>query len=42
VLIKFKRESIGKLHNIIIIMVAGQWWHTLLIPALGRQRQVDF
>jgi hypothetical protein len=22
--------------------VSGQWWHTPLIPALGRQRQVDF
>jgi hypothetical protein len=21
---------------------AGQWWRTLLIPAFGRQRQVDF
>jgi hypothetical protein len=21
---------------------AGQWWHTPLIPALGRQRQEDF
>jgi hypothetical protein len=21
---------------------AGQWWRTALIPALGRQRQVDF
>ena len=21
---------------------ALQWWHTLIIPALGRQRQVDF
>jgi hypothetical protein len=20
----------------------GQWWHTPVIPALGRQRQVDF
>jgi hypothetical protein len=22
--------------------IDGQWWHTPLIPALGRQRQVDF
>jgi hypothetical protein len=23
-------------------LLAGQWWHTPLILALGRQRQVDF
>jgi hypothetical protein len=22
--------------------LAGQWWHTPIIPALGRQRQEDF
>jgi hypothetical protein len=25
-----------------LMHVTGQWWHTPLIPALGRQRQVDF
>jgi hypothetical protein len=24
------------------LIVAGRWWHTPLIPELGRQRQVDF
>jgi hypothetical protein len=23
-------------------LLARQWWHTPLIPALGRQRQADF
>jgi hypothetical protein len=26
----------------IMVNKAGQWWRTPLIPALGRQRQVDF
>jgi hypothetical protein len=26
----------------VIRMEVGQWWHTPLIPALGRQRQGDF
>jgi pterin-4a-carbinolamine dehydratase len=25
-----------------ILNIAGQWWHTPLIPALRRQRQADF
>jgi hypothetical protein len=24
------------------IIIAGQWWYTPLIPALGSQRQADF
>jgi hypothetical protein len=24
------------------LALARQWWHTPLIPALGRQRQADF
>jgi hypothetical protein len=28
--------------NIFKIYVDGQWWRTPLIPALGRQREVDF
>jgi hypothetical protein len=33
------------IHMIFILklkLTAGQWWCTPLIPALGRQRQVDF
>ena len=26
---------------LIFLKMAGQWWHTLLMPALGRQRWVD-
>jgi len=25
-----------------VLITAGQWWHMPLIPALGRQKQVDF
>jgi hypothetical protein len=24
------------------LQMAGPWWHMPIIPALGRQRQVDF
>jgi hypothetical protein len=27
---------------LIILEQAWQWWHTPLMPPLGRQRQVDF
>jgi hypothetical protein len=33
---------IGKFLAIENGFVAGQWWRMPLIPALGRQRQVDF
>jgi hypothetical protein len=25
-----------------VLLMAGQWWHMPLLPALGRQRQADF
>jgi hypothetical protein len=28
--------------NLVLKTNKGQWWRTPLIPALGRQRQVDF
>jgi hypothetical protein len=28
--------------NLKTLKDAGQWWHTLLIPTLGRQRQTNF
>ena len=35
----FKRDINNSLKE---IKEAGQWWRTPLIPALGRQKQVDF
>jgi hypothetical protein len=35
-IVKSKKECVKKIEE------AGQWWRTPLIPALGRQRQVDF
>jgi hypothetical protein len=38
------KDSLGKKGSTIFInnILAGQWWRTPLILALGRQRQVDF
>jgi hypothetical protein len=32
-------QAAGKIES---VFVAGRWWHTALIPALGRQRKADF
>jgi hypothetical protein len=32
----------SSIYKIVLKISAGHWWHTLLIPALGRQSQVDF
>jgi hypothetical protein len=49
---KTRLDLIGKVENCMCKFVkiltderpnlAGQWWHMTLIPALERQRQVDF
>jgi hypothetical protein len=37
IFVKFdEKQTFENMHT------AGQWWHTPLIPALGRRRQVDF
>jgi hypothetical protein len=36
---KSQRETTLEIEN---LGKAGQWWRMPLIPALGRQRQVDF
>jgi hypothetical protein len=34
--------KVPKIHILKLITRTGQWWRMLLIPALRRQRQVDF
>jgi hypothetical protein len=43
VVVKYERR-IQKNSNTVnkVCCEAGRWWHTPLIPALGRQRQVVF
>jgi hypothetical protein len=36
------KKNPNKVLCIIWSLDAGQWWHTPLIPALGRQRQAVF
>jgi hypothetical protein len=40
--IKTKSKTLLGCVSIRCLMRAGQWWHTPLIPALGRQGQADF
>jgi hypothetical protein len=40
-------HELGVIPNLTVLRgknlkMAGQWWHTPLIPALGRQKQADF
>jgi hypothetical protein len=37
----FKR-GLGLVGSAFKNVLAGQWWHMPLVPALGRQKQADF
>jgi hypothetical protein len=40
---KYAKTGKSRLKNISKVRKPGRaWWHTPLIPALGRQRQVNF
>jgi hypothetical protein len=38
----FEYMTVHSFYLLKILFHARQWWHTPLIPALGRQRLVDF
>jgi hypothetical protein len=37
-----RKPSLTLKSSLRLLLLAEQWWHMTLTPALGRQRQVDF